>query len=497
MSRYTLDWSFGLIDSAGQYLTCESFMKKVGCTGTSLKKKQILFLEAGAEGTVALRTHLNVYLRVDGDGKVKGDGEKGDEENNIIIEAQPDGRWLLKSAKYGWYIGGGKDMTAFVTEATEDRFWKVHLAMHPQVTLKNIKRKRYVQLAGGVLNTDADQPWGCNATLNIVHADGLYQIQGTDGNYLEDTGRMTDDASSQSTLFILDFHGDVISFKSKKSGKYLTSLGASGLLKATKPGITKDEQFQMEDSWPQVTFRACKSEKFLSIKGGVEVSAIANEVTDTEIFQVEPQDDGTWILKTMKDKFMGIKDGGLNSDCGDASEFTNLSTGRGDDHYDQQSVAGDTKFTMMYLTGNKVAITASNGKFLKQLMNKQIQCTGDDSGADECQYEMTIINRPVLCLRGSFGFINKLAGSGTLECNKSAPQFFPMTQVADGYCMEGWSSSDNLINGDGAGGESYHIELLKESKMAIKFEGKYLEGKQTGETTFSGSSIGVNTTWEY
>jgi len=496
MSRYTLDWSFGLVDSAGKYMVCESFQKKVTCTGQKLSKKSILFLEAGGEGTVALRTHLGAYIRVDGDGKVHGNGEKGDDENNIIIEAQPDGRWLLKSAKYGWYLGGGTDMTAFITEATEDRFWKVHLAMHPQITLKNIKRKRYVSLEGNVLNTNADQPWGPDATLNVVHADGCYQIQGNNGLYLEDTGRMTEDATSTSTMFILDFHGDVISFKSKKSGKYLTSLGASGLLKATKPGITADEQFQMEDSWPQITLKACKSDKFLSIKGGVEVAAVADEVTNTEIFQVEPQDDGTWILKTMKDKFMGITDGGFNSDCGDASEFTNASTATGDDHHDQQSQSADTKFTMSYLAGNKVAITASNGKLLKQLMNKQIHAKGDDATSEDCQYVMTIVNRPLLCLRGSFGFVNKLP-SGTLTCKSSVPEYFPTSQGAEGYTLDGWTSSDNLINGSGGGGEQYHIELLKESKMAIKFDGKYLAGKQTGEILFDGASIGPNSVWEY
>jgi len=498
-SRYTLDWSFGLVNSAGSYLTCETFQKKVACPANSIKlgKKQILFLEAGTEGTVSLRTHLGNYIRVDGDGKFKADGEKGDEESNIVIEAQADGRWLLKSAKYGWYLGGsGENLSAFISEPQEDRFWKVHLAMHPQITLKNIKRTRYAQLSGDVFQCDADQPWGANATINIVHVDGCYQLQGVNGGYLEDSGRLTEDPTSAATQFILDFHGDVISFKSKKSGKYLTSLGASGLLKATKPGITADEQFQMEDSWPQITLRACKSDKFLSIKGGVEVAAVADEVTNTEIFQVEPQDDGTWILKTMKDKFMGICDGGFNSDCGDASEFTNVSTARGDDHHDQQSQSADTKFTMSYLAGNKVAITASNGKLLKQLMNKQIHAKGDDATSEDCQYVMTIVNRPLLCLRGSFGFVNKLP-SGTLTCKSSVPEYFPTSQGAEGYTLDGWTSSDNLINGSGGGGEQYHIELLKESKMAIKYDGKYLAGKQTGEILFDGAAIGPNSTWEY
>merc|ERR1711935_1147613 len=142
-SRYTLDWSFGLVHGAGSYLTCETFQKKVACPANSTKlgKKQILFLEAGTEGTVSLRTHLGNYIRVDGDGKF-----------------QADGRWLLKSAKYGWYLGGsGENLSAFISEPQEDRFWKVHLAMHPQITLKNIKRTRYAQLSGDVFQCDAGE----------------------------------------------------------------------------------------------------------------------------------------------------------------------------------------------------------------------------------------------------------------------------------------------------------------------------------------------------
>jgi hypothetical protein len=482
-SRYTLDWSFGLVNSAGSYLTCETFQKKVACPANSTKlgKKQILFLEAGTEGTVSLRTHLGNYIRVDGDGKFKADGEKGDEESNIVIEAQADGRWLLKSAKYGWYLGGsGENLSAFISEPQEDRFWKVHLAMHPQITLKNIKRTRYAQLSGDVLQCDADQPWGANATINIVHVDGCYQLQGVNGSYLEDSGRLTEDPTSAATQFILDFHGDVISFKSKKSGKYITALGASGLLKATKPSITKDEQFQMEDSWMQVTLKSCKSDSFLSTKQGVEIAATADEVSDLEIFQIEPQGDGTWIFKTNKDKYLEVIDGGLAS---------------GQKNCTKDGPEDSNKFNVEFLADNKVALS-QGGKYVKQKMNRYVDLSGADGGSDETNYTMQFVNRPQLCLRGSFGFVNKL-DSGTLSCKSSQPEYFNMTQGAGGYIIEGWTSSDNLINGNGGGGEEYHIELLDESRMAIKFDGKYLSGRQTGEITFSGTSINKDSSWEY
>jgi len=481
MSRYALDWSFGLISSSGKYLTAEPFQNKIGATGTKLKKKQIFFLEANSEdGTINLRSHTNSYIKVDGDGKFLADGEKGDEENNLIIEAQPDGRWLIKSAKYGWYLGGsGENLSAFISEAQEDRYWKVHLAMHPQITLKNIKRRRYVHLSpANTLTSDNDLPWGPNATVTLRHVDGCYQLQAADGSYLEDTGRLTEDSTSISTQFILDFHGDVVSFKSKKSGKYLTALGATGLLKATKAGITKDEQFIMEDSWPQVTLKAIKAEKYLSIRQGIEVAATQDEPGDGEIFQLEPQDDGTWIFKTSKDKYLALKDGGLNSDGGECSN----------------EPTADNKFTITFGADNKVTIGTSAG-LLKQKMNKYIDGSGTDATDDACNFQMDIVNRPTIALRGSFGFIQALE-SGTLECNKSEPQFFNMTSSGNGYVIEGWTSSDNSIS-LGAGGELYKIELLPESKMAISFNGGYLQGSQTGEVSFNGASIAANTSWEY
>ena len=485
--------------TSGKYLTAETFQAKISATSTTMKKKTIFFLEAdGPEGTVNLKTATGMYLRVDGDGKVHGNGEKGNEENNLIIEAQEDGRWLIKSAKYGWYMGGsGETLTAFTTEATADRFWSVELAMHPQITLKNVKRTRYVHLTGDTLTSDADLPWGAEAQVKIINNDGLVKIQANNGAYLEDSGRMTDDASSPSTDFILDFQGDVVAFKSKKSGKYLSCLGATGLLKATKPSITKDELFLLEDSWPQVTLKACKSDKYLSIKQGVEVSACADEVTQKEVFQIEPQDDGTWVFKTIADKFLGIKDGGLNCDCGQASvNGSGMGDGKGSTLGITRAVPGDdNKFQVDFQPDNKVSLTASNGKTLKQKMNKYIGANGDNGSEDDTQFVMEIINRPVIALRGSFGFIGKLE-SGILNCNRSTAEYFAMQATGQGYELEGWTAADNAVN-VASGGESYSVELLKESKLAIKYDGKYLEGFQNGEVKFSASSIGVNSRWEY
>merc|ERR1711935_638000 len=122
-----------------------------------------------------------------------------------------------------------------------------------------------------------------------------------------------------------------------------------------------------------------------------------------------------------KDKYLEVIDGGLAS---------------GQKNCTKDGPEDSNKFNVEFLADNKVALS-QGGKYVKQKMNR---------------------------------YVNKL-DSGTLSCKSSQPEYFNMTQGAGGYIIEGWTSSDNLINGNGGGGEEYHIELLDESRMAIKFDG--------------------------
>lgn len=482
MARYNLDWSFGLIASHGGYLNVEPFQDKLDSSGSKLKKKQILFLEqGGSEGTVVLRTHVGKYLRVDGDGKFLADGTRDDnmDEIEIVIEAQPDGRWLLKSKAYNWYLRAesAHSMSAFVAEPTEDAHWKVHLAMHPQITLKNEKRRRFVIEDKGQLNTSADQPFGTECTLNLVHDNGTYALQSASSQaFLQADGRMVDDRT-EDCQFIIEFAGDQIAFKSKKAGKYLTSLGGSGLLKATKPNITADEKWRMEDSWPQVTLKNVKNDKFVSYMGNTDMSANKDEPT---YYQMESQDDGTWVFKTEQDFFIGAIDGSLQNKAGAALEDPK-------EH---------NKFTVEFGTDNKIRFKSAGGKYIQAKMNKQLvegSAEPSDDGADE--FYMEIINRPTIALRGKYGFVGQ-SGSSLLRCNHSAPTFFNMKAVAGGYQLDGWAAADNQITCSG-GSDTYQIELFKESKMAIKHNGNYLKAQQTGEMTFTGAAVEEATLWEY
>lgn len=106
--------------------------------------------------------------------------------------------------------------------------------------------------------------------------------------------------------------------------------------------------------------------------------------------------------------------------------------------------------------------------------------------------------RPSLALRGKYGFVS-LLDSGMGKCNSAAAEMFRMSHNGAGYTIDGWKTAgDGTVTGRIAGSdEVYEIELLKESKMAISFNGKYLLGKQTGELEFTGDAIDESTSWEY
>lgn len=72
----TLLWTFGLVNSAGKYLTGEKFQDKVVANGASLKKKQIWTLGRVDETTITLQNSFGKYLTADIKGKLDCSGEE-------------------------------------------------------------------------------------------------------------------------------------------------------------------------------------------------------------------------------------------------------------------------------------------------------------------------------------------------------------------------------------------------------------------------------------
>ncbi len=79
--------------------------------------------------------------------------------------------------------------------------------------IRNVNRKRYVRQVGDKLNTDAEVPWGSEATLTLVYTDGKYALECDDGRYLSQTSDLKA-AMDDSCKFQMEFYeNNMVAFK--------------------------------------------------------------------------------------------------------------------------------------------------------------------------------------------------------------------------------------------------------------------------------------------
>ena len=489
MAHDTLKWSFGLINSAGKYLTCEQFQDKVTCNGSTMKKKQIWIRENVGNGeTFALKGYKGKYLSSDKDGKVDCSGEEVGADQTFMSETQADGRVALKNTTHNRYIGGtGDNLTGFDQAVSDTNLFTIHLAVHPQVNIRNVNRKTYMSLneETGELCCTEQIPWGYDPVIILEFHDGKYALRAANTKYLTRTGQLVDEITKDA-LFQLVFKGAQVAFLDSQ-GKYLTAVGASAIVQSRKSTIGKDELFELMDSRPQVQLTASNG-KMLSIREGIEVRAKQTEATDKEIFQMEPADltdmsgNVKWAFRSCNNKMWTVGST-VTSDAPDASCDLSL-------------------FTIEWM-GPMVAIKASNGKYLSIKPNGQIAVTSTEIN-DNCKFVFEFINRPILVLRGEFGFVGVKGSSGTLECNRSFYDVFGVTGNAGTYNIQGANKkyfkieSDNTLSINGDAPTDFFFELRANSRMIIVApSGKFLKGQQNGSFTASGDSIASNTLWEY
>jgi fascin 1/2 len=479
-----LKWSMGFRNHAsGKYLTQEQFGYALNANATSLKKKQTFYLHTDGDGQVHIKTHLNKFIYGTRDGDVKGDADSPSADTVFTIEPQADGTWALKTAA-GFYLHGtGDKLTAFVKDLPADGKWVVHLAMHPQINLYNVMRKRYVHLEGGALKCNEDIAWGFDAMLTFVffesHADGRYGLMAPNGQYLTATGALSAHANADCE-FLLGFHDNQISFRDNK-GSYLSAVGGDGLLKTNKQKITKDELFVIEDSQPQFTITS-SSGKYVSVRTTVEVKADQADQTDAELFQMEFQGENKVSFKTAKTTYWAINDSGLL----EASEKAPSASG---------------VFTIEY-HGTQTKFVANNGKYLVVKSNGGIAAAGDGSDAASA-FVMILINRPQLVLRGQYGFVGIKGASGRLECNKSHGEIFTVEPNKGAYRIKASTGGYWKVDPDGhvsitsSSPVDFYLEFRPDSKVMVRTEdGAFVEGEQNGGMKGVGSGVNKNTEWE-
>ena len=271
-----LEIRFGLISSGNKYLTAESFGFTVNASASSMKKKQIWTLEQTASeqhedaSPVLIRSHLGRYLAADKDGNITGDSACPRPDCRFLITAHDDGRWALQSEAHGRYLGGTEDrISCFAQSISATERWSVHFAMHPQVNIYSVSRKRYAHLssARGELAAERDAPWGVDSLLTLVYQDRRYHLQTADNRFLACSGALLKSPDT-STGFTLEFRAGKVVFRDS-SGKYLAPGGPTGTLKSGKSSrVGKDELFVLERSHAQLVLRGSNDRNVSMRQGG-------------------------------------------------------------------------------------------------------------------------------------------------------------------------------------------------------------------------------------
>ncbi|KAK5856615.1 hypothetical protein PBY51_008198 [Eleginops maclovinus] len=485
-----LQIQFGLINCGNKYLTAETFGFKINASASSMKKKQIWTLEQSGDDSTGnvfhLKSHLGRYIAADKDGNVTGDSETPGSECRFVITAHDDGRWSLQSEAHGRFLGGTEDrIICFAQTASVAEKWSVHIAMHPQVNIFSVTRKRYAHLSGKVdeIAIDRDVPWGVDSMITLVFRDQRYHLQTSDNRFLSSDGALLA-TTDRSTGYTLEFRSGKVAFRDC-GGKYLAPSGPSGTMKSGKSArVGKDELFVLEQSHPQVVLTAA-NERNVSTRQGMDLSANQDEEGDQEVFQVEIcRENRKCAFRTAAGKYWTLTaNGGLQ--CTASTKSANC-------YFDIE------------WRGKRLTLRAANGKYVAAKKNGQLAATIDSAGESE-EFLMKLINRPIIVLRGEHGFIGCRKVTGTLDSNRSTYDYFTL-EFRDGayslqdstgkYWMAGneqsvVSSSDTPVD--------FLFEFCDYNKLAIRHaaDSKYLRGDHAGVLKANADDLESATMWEY
>ncbi|XP_056136661.1 fascin [Lampris incognitus] len=483
----------GLINCSGKYLTAEAFGFKINASASSLKKKQTWTLEqTGEDGSaVFLRSHLGRYLAADKDGNVTADSEtRGGGDCRFVIAAHGDGQWSLMSEPYGRYLGGSEDrITCFAQTAAPAEKWSVHLAVHPQVNLYSLTRKRFAHLSAGderraaEVAIDRDVPWGVDSLITLVYRDRRYHLETSDNRFLRSDGTLVDE-TDKDTGYTLEFRSGMVAFRDC-DGRYLAPAGPTGAMRCGRgTRLGKDELFGLERSHAQVVVTA-GNERNVSTRQGMDLSANQDEEGDQEVFQLEmSREDRKCAFRTATGKYWTLTaTGGLQ--CTASSKSAN------------------SYFELEWRDG-RVCVRAANGKYVTAKKNGQLTAAVENAGEAEL-FLMKLINRPIIVLRGEHGFIGcRKAGIATLDSNRASYDVFQLEFNNGAYCLKDaqgkyWCvGEDTAVLCSSTSPVQFMFEFCDLNKMAIRAPGgKYLKGDHAGGLKANADSLDNATLWEY
>ncbi|XP_028643769.1 fascin-2 isoform X1 [Grammomys surdaster] len=505
---------FGLVNDADRYLTAESFGFKVNASAASLKRKQMWVLEPDpGQGTAVLfrSSHLGRYLSAEEDGRVACEMDQPGRDCRFLVLPQPDGRWVLQSEPHGRFFGGTEDrLSCFATAISPAELWTVHLAIHPQAHLLSVSRRRYVHLClqEDEMAADGDMPWGVDALVTLIFQSRRYCLKSYDSRYLRSDGRLVWEPEAHA-CYTLEFKAGKLAFKDC-DGRYLAPVGPAGTLRAgrnTRPG--KDELFDLEQSHPQVVLVAA-NRRYVSVRQGINVSANQDEELDHETFlmQIDQETKKCTFYTSTGGYWTLVTHGGIQATA--------------------TQVSANTMFEMEW-HGRRVALKASNGRYVCMKKNGQLAAISDFVGTPESTawkgqvcvwgsgqstapspagedefFILKLINRPILVLRGLDGFVCHRRGSNQLDTNRSTYDVFHLSFRDGAYQIRGrgggfwYTGSHGSVCSDGDLAEDFLFEFRERGRLAIRaLSGKYLRGGASGLLRADADLPTGEALWEY
>ncbi|XP_045213435.2 fascin-like [Mercenaria mercenaria] len=486
-------WKVGLMNSEGKYLTAESFGHKVNASGVALKKKQMWILEqdpADTENFIYIRSSQNFYMTADKYGEVKVDVEaenKGKDER-FTVEYSSDGKWAFKNVTHRNYLSGlGDQVKCFNRTPEKNNWWSIQLYAHPQIHLRNVKRKRCANLNMDTseLECSKNTPWGSDATVLLEFDEGKYTLKSCDNRYLSCDGPLEEDASDK-TKYCMEMHSGCLAFKDC-NGRYLTAVG-KGTMKGKNKTITKDELFTIDDSHPQCQIIS-HNDKSVSVKQGLDVTANQpkEEIGETEIFQMKyNKASDTWAFRASTEKYWALQD-----DTGTV----------------QAKQAEPTKncyFTIDWQDDGTVGIKGPDGKYLSNKPTGILYSTGTDL-QDVNKFRILVTNLPQLVLKSEFGFVGTNPKETQYICNKTKYDMLQVTPDTDGtYTIKNkngkswYVGDDSMVYLDENRSTKFKFQFCGNAMMAIRApNGCFLKGEQNGLFKATAEDISSSSLWEF
>ena len=471
-------WNVGLSNSQNLYLSAEKFQFKVNASGKTMKSKQIWSLEKLDDDQFVLKSWLGRYLACNKDGKITAEAEEISPESTFSLVNQGDEKFEIRSSQ-GHSLGGSLDNIAGKLREPKPEGWTVHLAIVPQINLRNIQRKSFARSStdGNEFVVKDEIPWGKDCILFIQYKSGKYCFQDVNSQYLCRDGSLKANCDDD-CLFVLFFKQTSVAFRDSQ-GKFLSCVGPKAVLQSSKKdAIGQSELFEIYNAKPQVTLMA-SNQKFLSNKQGTDVRANQFEVENTEIFQLEAVDSTDtsgnvkWGLLGSNKHYWTVEGNSLA--C--SSENSTLET---------------SQFEIVWKE-DKVLLKCSNGKYLNARSGGQLSPNSSNEDEESCQFVLQMINRPLIAFNGCYGFVGVKGASGVLECNRSQAEFFKLISKDSRYYIQinekYWdidSQGDNIL-AKSVKPVIFSIEFRAHNKVCIVApNGQYMRGSQNGAFTASG-----------